>query len=140
MSDSISSGQGAKPADPTGNGSAPNETDLPHVEAPALLPDRPETVEAAPPEPQRADADAAEKRACGTAMVLAHPQPQAQTKQTRDQPSAKSSSRSAPSLRTFAALLAGAALLGGAAGALGMAGVLRAESASAGAYSGGVAE
>jgi hypothetical protein len=141
MSDSISSGEGANPTDSAGNGSAPNEADLPHIEAPALSPERPEAVEAAPPEQRGAEAVDAAKPACGTALVLAPSQPQVDTaEQAGDKSAAISSTRFMPSLRTLAAMIAGAAILGGAVGALAMAGVLRAESSAATAYSAGLAE
>jgi hypothetical protein len=120
MSDSTSE-HSANPTDPA-SGAAPGEVELPHVEAPALSPAPSETTEAATAD--QAQSMGAAKLACGTALVLVHPQPQTQTaEQVADKPSA--SARFAPSFRSLAATLVGAAILGGVAGALATAGVLR---------------
>src|SRR6516162_1225176 len=131
MSDPASSDQIANSLGPDSAAAAPADAHLPQVEAPSLSPDRSEAAQVAEVVAEVAAADSASGAGnaatapdltwpAGTALVLAHPQPNSETAEAAaEQPSPPSW----PSFPSLAAMLAAAAVLGGLAGALATAGI-----------------
>ena len=129
MSDPASSDQIANSLGPDSAAAAPADAHLPQVEAPSLSPDRSEAAQVAEVVAEVAAADSASGAGptapdltwpAGTALVLAHPQPNSETAEAAaEQPSPPSW----PSFHSLAAMLAAASVLGGLAGALATAGI-----------------